>query len=41
MGGEDASRTIEQGVDTIVWLATLPDGATTGSFWRDRQIIPW
>lgn len=41
MGGEDADREIEEGVDTIVWLATLPDGSPTGGFFRDRQPIPW
>jgi NAD(P)-dependent dehydrogenase (short-subunit alcohol dehydrogenase family) len=41
MGGPNAPRTPEQGVDTIVWLATLPDGSATGSFFRDRQPIDW
>lgn len=41
MGGPNAPRTLEQGVDTIVWLATLPDGGPTGGFFRDRQLIPW
>jgi NAD(P)-dependent dehydrogenase (short-subunit alcohol dehydrogenase family) len=41
MGGPDATRTPEQGVDTMVWLATLPDGGPTGGFFRDRQPIPW
>lgn len=41
MGGADAPRNITEGVDTIVWLATLPDGAATGYFWRDRRKIPW
>ena len=25
----------------IVWLATLPEGAPSGLFFRDRQPIPW
>ncbi|KAB8321120.1 SDR family oxidoreductase [Tolypothrix campylonemoides VB511288] len=41
MGGLNAPRTPEQGVDTIVWLATLPDGSATGGFFRDRQPIDW
>ncbi|MBD2386902.1 SDR family oxidoreductase [Cylindrospermum sp. FACHB-282] len=41
MGGSEAPRTPEQGVDTIVWLATLPDGSATGGFFRDRQPIDW
>jgi NAD(P)-dependent dehydrogenase (short-subunit alcohol dehydrogenase family) len=41
MGGPAASRSIEQGIDTIVWLATLPDRGPTGGFFYDRQPIPW
>lgn len=41
MGGPAASRSVEQGIDTIVWLATVPDGGPTGGFFRDRQPIPW
>lgn len=41
MGGENAERTTEQGADTIVWLATLPDGSPTGGFFRDREPISW
>lgn len=41
MGGSGAPRSIEQGVDTIVWLATLPDGGPTGGFFHDRKPIPW
>jgi NAD(P)-dependent dehydrogenase (short-subunit alcohol dehydrogenase family) len=41
MGGPNAHRNIEEGVNTIVWLATLPDGSPTGLFFRDRQPIPW
>jgi NAD(P)-dependent dehydrogenase (short-subunit alcohol dehydrogenase family) len=41
MGGANATRTIEEGVDTIVWLATLADGSSSGLFWRDRQPIDW
>lgn len=41
MGGAAADRTVEQGADTIVWAATLPDGGPTGSFFRDRKKIDW
>jgi NAD(P)-dependent dehydrogenase (short-subunit alcohol dehydrogenase family) len=41
MGGRRAPRSVEQGADTIVWLATLPDGGPTGGFFRDRRRIPW
>ena len=41
MGGPDAPRTPEQGVETIVWLATLSDDGPTGGFFRDKQPIPW
>lgn len=41
MGGPNAPRTAEQGADTAVWLATLPDGGPTGGFFRDRKPIPW
>jgi NAD(P)-dependent dehydrogenase (short-subunit alcohol dehydrogenase family) len=41
MGGSNAPRTPEQGVDTTVWLATLPDDGVTGGFFRDRQPIDW
>jgi NAD(P)-dependent dehydrogenase (short-subunit alcohol dehydrogenase family) len=42
MGGERATRSVEQGADTIVWLAeTAADGGPSGRFWRDRAVIEW
>ena len=41
MGGDSATRTPEQGADTVVWLATLPEGGPTGGFFRDREPIAW
>jgi NAD(P)-dependent dehydrogenase (short-subunit alcohol dehydrogenase family) len=41
MGGPNASRSIEQGVATTIWLATLPDDGPSGGLFRDRQPIPW
>lgn len=41
MGGSGAPRSVEQGADTIVWLATLPDDGPTGRFFADRRTIDW
>ena len=41
MGGSNAPRTVEEGADTAVWLATLPDDGPTDGFWRDRQPLSW
>lgn len=41
MGGPSASRSPQEGADTIVWLATLPDDGPTGGFFRDRRAIEW
>jgi len=41
MGGASAALSVEQGADTIVWAATLPDGGPTGSFFRDRKPMAW
>ncbi len=41
MGGENARLSPQQGVDTPVWLATLPDDGPTGSFFRKREPILW
>jgi NAD(P)-dependent dehydrogenase (short-subunit alcohol dehydrogenase family) len=41
MGGPSAPRSVEEGVDTTVWLATLPAGGPTGGFFHDRQRIEW
>lgn len=41
MGGRNASRTVEEGADTLVWAATLPDNGPTGGFFRDRRPIAW
>jgi NAD(P)-dependent dehydrogenase (short-subunit alcohol dehydrogenase family) len=41
MGGPAAPRSVEEGADTIVWLATLPDGGPTGGFFHDRKKIAW
>jgi NAD(P)-dependent dehydrogenase (short-subunit alcohol dehydrogenase family) len=41
MGGRGASRTVQKGAETPVWLATLPDDGPTGGFFRDRKTISW
>ncbi|MEQ1714450.1 MAG: SDR family oxidoreductase [Hyphomicrobium sp.] len=41
MGGANAPRSVEEGADTAVWLATLEDGGPTGGFFEDRKQIAW
>jgi NAD(P)-dependent dehydrogenase (short-subunit alcohol dehydrogenase family) len=41
MGGSSASRPVEEGADTLVWAATLPNNGPTGGFFRNRRSIPW
>ena len=41
MGGPTATRSVEEGADTIVWLATLPAVGPTGGFFSDRREIDW
>jgi NAD(P)-dependent dehydrogenase (short-subunit alcohol dehydrogenase family) len=41
MGGPSATRSPEEGADTPIWLADLPDDGLTGGFFRRRQPIPW
>jgi NAD(P)-dependent dehydrogenase (short-subunit alcohol dehydrogenase family) len=41
MGGPHARLSVEDGADTIVWAATLPDGGPSGGFFRKREAIPW
>src|SRR5262252_5136727 len=41
MGGRSATRSVGQGADTIVWLASEAPQELTGKFLRDREEIPW
>jgi len=41
MGGPAAPRSVTEGADTILWLATLPDDGPTSGFFRDREPIAW
>jgi NAD(P)-dependent dehydrogenase (short-subunit alcohol dehydrogenase family) len=37
----EASRSPEEGADTPIWLATLPDDGPSGGFFADRQALDW
>jgi NAD(P)-dependent dehydrogenase (short-subunit alcohol dehydrogenase family) len=41
MGSQGATRSVEEGADTIVWLAADAPQKLTGKFLRDRKEIPW
>ncbi len=41
MGGQEAPNSVEQGADTIVWLATEAPHTLRGKFLKDRQEIDW
>ncbi|HEY9821691.1 MAG TPA: SDR family oxidoreductase [Candidatus Sericytochromatia bacterium] len=41
MGGSGASRSVQQGADTVTWLATEAPSDLTGKFLRDQKVIPW
>jgi len=41
MGGPDADLPVEDSVETILWLATLPADGPNGGFFREKLPIPW
>ncbi len=41
MGGPNATRNVEKGAETAVWLATLPADGPSGGFFRDKKPISW
>ncbi len=41
MGGPSAPLSPEQGADTPIWLALLPEDGPTGGFFRKRQPAAW
>lgn len=41
MGGPGAALSPEEGADTAVWLATLPEDGPSGGFFRRRKPIAW
>jgi NAD(P)-dependent dehydrogenase (short-subunit alcohol dehydrogenase family) len=40
MGGRSAPRSVAEGAETAIWLATADD-IPSGGFFRDRKPIPW
>lgn len=41
MGGTAAPRTVQQGADTAVWLASEAPAELTDVFVRDRMVVDW
>ena len=41
LGGTGATRSLEHGAETPVWLATEAPQELTGKFFRDKKQIPW
>ena len=41
MGGQQADRSPQEGIETTLWLAQLPEDGPSGGFFRDRRPIPW
>ena len=41
MGGSGATRPVEEGAESLVWAATLPNSGPTGGFFQDRQPVAW
>jgi NAD(P)-dependent dehydrogenase (short-subunit alcohol dehydrogenase family) len=41
MGSPEAPLSVEEGADTLVWLATHPDPMPTGKFFRERSVQAW
>jgi len=41
MGGPEANLSPEEGADTAIWLATLPEDGPSGKFFRRRTEIEW
>jgi len=41
MGGANAPRTVQQGAQSVVWAATIPNSGPAAGFFRDGQPIAW
>lgn len=41
MGGASASRSVEKGAETPVWMADDPAFNGTGEFFRDKKVVSW
>lgn len=41
MGGQDAERSVEEGAETVIWLALQANGSASGKFYLDKREIDW
>jgi NAD(P)-dependent dehydrogenase (short-subunit alcohol dehydrogenase family) len=41
MGGSAAPRSVEQGAQSVLWAALLPEDGPTGGFFRDGKRLEW
>lgn len=41
MGTDSAVRSLEEGVEGIIWAATLPKDGPSGQFFRDKTPLDW
>ena len=41
MGGSNADLAPQEGVDTVIWLATSDEATHSGGFFRERELIDW
>ncbi len=41
MGGPNATRNLDEGVNSILWPALIDDNGPSGGFFRDGKAIPW
>ncbi len=41
MGGPNALLSTKEAVDTIIWLANLPDDGPTGEFYSEKKKVDW
>jgi NAD(P)-dependent dehydrogenase (short-subunit alcohol dehydrogenase family) len=41
MGGEGASKSVEEGAETPTWLCRFRVGSPAGAFWRNKERIDW
>lgn len=41
MGGHGATLTVQEGADTVVWLALEKTAPASGKFYRQRQPVAW
>ena len=41
MGGPNATRSLPEGAETAVYLATLPNDGPSGKFFRDKKEFEW